>query len=67
MTVYFSAVEVLCEFCDKLFMLSGFRDLPSILPLNQELSFAFQLPNNITELPHLPLFDAFQSKGISQF
>ena len=45
----------------------GFRDLSSILPVNQELSFAFQVADDVTELPRLPLFDAFQSQGISHF
>jgi len=48
-------------------MFSGFRDLPSVLPVNQELSFAFQISDDITELPHLALFDSFQSEGISHF
>jgi len=46
---------------------SGFRDLPSVLPVNQQLSFSIQISSNVTELPQLPLFGSFQSRGILQF
>ena len=54
--------------CDKFMCIfefcSGFRDLQSVLPVNQHLSFAIQISNDVTEVPPLSLFDSFQSKGI---
>jgi len=35
--------------------------------VNQDLSFAFQVSDHVTELSHLFLFDSFQSRGISVF
>ena len=32
--------------------------------MNQHLSFAIQISNDVTEVPPLSLFDSFQSKGI---
>jgi len=41
-----------------------FRDLSSVLPLNQHHIFAVQISGDVTDLPPLSLFDSFQSRGI---